>query len=647
MRTLVLLLLVLPSVAFAQTGGPDTYGYTYGPTSYDWVDVEALGGDSVNISGDSSTTVPLPWDFTFYGRVYDEVYVDADGGLRFSQPHSSIAYTNVCFPATTTTDVEIAPFWDDLSASYDELRMLDDAANDRFVISWSNVPRYSGAGEVSFQVHLHADGAIEFHWADVEFTASATGGNTATIGINDANPLLTGTTSLQLGCAADVLVAGTATRFQPPANPCLDADVDGYLDSACGGDDCDETDPARNPGAAEICDGIDNDCDGVVPADEVDADVDGEVACEDCDDADPANFHGNAEVCDGGDNDCDGATLGWTADDYLWDAPNNTTAGVGARVRGGLFRADRVVTITDFEVRLTAPTTSTLFWSVYEGEAYGGDYTRLLTTQATSSTASDAWHNSGPIDVTLTTGRYYAFVIGWTGTATYDYRDVVVPTSTGWGEHLIGAAQEDDPAWASANPPAIWTSPDANSALYPIRLFTADQPSETEDGDSDGSPACADCDDADPTAVPGGDESSPADCADGVDNDCDGAVDAADGDCAPADDDDAVDDDDTADDDDAADDDDSVDDDDAADDDDATADDDDATADDDDAVDDDDSGDDDDSVDDDDDDDADDDDAGGGGSNRGADCACASGGASPAGLALLLPFLGLAVRRRR
>jgi hypothetical protein len=109
MRTLVLLLLVLPSVAFAQTGGPDTYGYTYGPTSYDWVDVEALGGDSVNISGDSSTTVPLPWDFTFYGRVYDEVYVDADGGLRFSQPHSSIAYTNVCFPATTTTDVGSPP----------------------------------------------------------------------------------------------------------------------------------------------------------------------------------------------------------------------------------------------------------------------------------------------------------------------------------------------------------------------------------------------------------------------------------------------------------------------------------------------------------------------------------------------------------
>ncbi len=103
-----------------------------------------------------------------------------------------------------------------------------------------------------------------------------------------------------------------------------DADGDGV--PACV--DCDDADVDRQPGAAELCDSIDQDCDERVDEEAVDAtdwwyDADGdgyggellESDCEapegfvdnedDCDDLDASAFPGADEVCDGDDDDCD------------------------------------------------------------------------------------------------------------------------------------------------------------------------------------------------------------------------------------------------------------------------------------------------------------------------------------------------------
>ena len=88
----------------------------------------------------------------------------------------------------------------------------------------------------------------------------------------------------------------------------VDTDGDGVPDV----DDCDPYDASVYPGAPELADGLDNDCDGVVDegTDTVDDDGDGYSEDEgDCDDSNSSVNPGAVEVADNGiDDDCDGIT---------------------------------------------------------------------------------------------------------------------------------------------------------------------------------------------------------------------------------------------------------------------------------------------------------------------------------------------------
>jgi len=146
-------------------------------------------------------------------------------------------------------------------------------------------------------------------------------------------------------------VTGTSTWY-------ADADADGYgarayTTRACAapsgyvalGTDCDDTEPEAWPGNDEVCDTLDNDCDGAVDeADAVDAatwylDADGDgwgdasaprtactrpsgytAAAGDCDEADPTVNPAAEEVCDGVDNDCNGFVDDDPTDGDTWYA---------------------------------------------------------------------------------------------------------------------------------------------------------------------------------------------------------------------------------------------------------------------------------------------------------------------------------------
>jgi alpha-tubulin suppressor-like RCC1 family protein len=124
----------------------------------------------------------------------------------------------------------------------------------------------------------------------------------------------------------------------PTTNP-FDADGDGYDDLECDGSDCNDADPLIHPGVPDPCDGIDADCSTGRLGE--DADRDGHAAAtdtctvgllprDDCDDTRVTAYPGAPELCNGVDDDCDGVIDGVTAQATC--APSLTCSGLCAGV---------------------------------------------------------------------------------------------------------------------------------------------------------------------------------------------------------------------------------------------------------------------------------------------------------------------------
>ena len=214
------------AVAFANTtnGRGDTYrnvtlsvvrNYTIADEPYSWIDPSSHGTLLLSDDGVSAAQT-IPFTFSFYGTVYNQVYVGANGLIGFINDDLS-EYLNTSIPYPDTPNQAVYPYWDDLNPSAAgsvRIGTVGTYPNRKLVISWVGVPHYESAGPLTFQVMLcETTSDIVLQYQEVQPGDSLHGaGRSATIGVERVG----GTVARQYSFNGSVLLENSqAIRLSP------------------------------------------------------------------------------------------------------------------------------------------------------------------------------------------------------------------------------------------------------------------------------------------------------------------------------------------------------------------------------------------------------------------------------------------------
>ncbi|MES2642576.1 MAG: MopE-related protein [Myxococcota bacterium] len=305
----------------------------------------------------------------------------------------------------------------------------------------------------------------------------------------------------------------------------------GYVQN---GNDCDDSENDAYPGATEVCDEIDNDCNGVIDEGVTStwyADADGDTygdldaptnACDrpdgavldatDCDDTTSNAYPGNAEVCDEIDNNCDGTVDEGVTTTYYADFDSDTYGNSSLTQEACAVPTGYTTNDDDCNdsVRTVNPAATETCNSVdddCDGTVDDGA-TDMNTWYA--DTDADAYGNASVSMRACTAPAGYVAV----STDCDDARALTNPGATEYcntyDDDCDGSVDED----GAADAPTWYLDADGDEYGNPARYDV--QCSQPAGYVADGT----DCLDSSAISYPGADE-----ICDSVDNDCDGTVD--------------------------------------------------------------------------------------------------------------------------
>ncbi len=128
-----------------------------------------------------SLSLPVGFDFTFYGTTYSTLKASSNGVLTFNPAHTNSLVDNEI--AGTSLTHAIMPFWDDLDGSSTvaqaSYKVTGSSPNRVYTFEWLNFRRRGSSGVVSFQVSLHESANL----IELAYGPGVAGSFNASIGI--------------------------------------------------------------------------------------------------------------------------------------------------------------------------------------------------------------------------------------------------------------------------------------------------------------------------------------------------------------------------------------------------------------------------------------------------------------------------------
>jgi len=122
--------------------------------------VNADRGEQILIGDDETVVIDLEFKFRFFGKRYNQVFLNSDGNLTFSRGDDSSSDRSL--GRFLNGPPRIAPFFDDLdpSGATGEGGVYVDNQSKLIRITWFEVPEFDESNVNTFQVTLHSSGKV-------------------------------------------------------------------------------------------------------------------------------------------------------------------------------------------------------------------------------------------------------------------------------------------------------------------------------------------------------------------------------------------------------------------------------------------------------------------------------------------------------
>ncbi|MCG8579338.1 MAG: S8 family serine peptidase [Bacteroidales bacterium] len=153
----------------------NTFGYSWkidtNRVAYKWASIEGEA-EVLDIKSGKQQAVALPFDFPFYGELFDTIWISKNGYVTVLEPTGEpYPYNPMDFQVDDGVAGMMAPFWANIIPDEGAGVWLK-TETDRVVVEWNNYLPEDGAasgGAVTFQLEILKDGRIYFHYKDIQY----------------------------------------------------------------------------------------------------------------------------------------------------------------------------------------------------------------------------------------------------------------------------------------------------------------------------------------------------------------------------------------------------------------------------------------------------------------------------------------------